>query len=260
MTEQTPIHKYSLKLPIMKKFLLVILCLAISGLTYSQNEKGRTTLEEVEVSPPEFVGVHNATIFLSEKTAHSSLLMNYIKNQVEYPEIDIKHTNEGKEIVRFTVNPDGSLANFKVVNSVSPSIDEEVIDALKTTNGMWKPGYNNETIVPMEKEFSLVFKIMETNDLMTRATVQFKRGNKLLLIKEKPQRALQHFDQGLVYVPESKPLLFLRGLSRYELGDKNGAYQDWKRVKSLGGIEADGWLENYSEMEGYAEMMKIMNE
>lgn len=244
----------------MKKFLLLILCLVISGLTYSQNEKSHATLEQVEVAPPEFVGVHNATIFLSEKTTHSSLLMNYMKNKVEYPEIDIERTNEGKEIVRFTVNPDGSLTNFTVVNSVSPSIDEEVIDALKTTDGMWKPGYNNENVVPMEKEFSMVFKIIGTNDLITRATEQFKRGNKLLLIKEKPQRALQHFDQGLVYVPESKPLLFLRGLTRYELGDKDGACQDWNRVKSLGGIEADGWLDNYCEMAGYAEMMEIVNE
>ncbi|GET25301.1 energy transducer TonB [Prolixibacter sp. NT017] len=244
----------------MKKFLLLVLCLVISGLAYSQQEKDHKTLNQVEVAPPEFVGVHNAAIFLNEKTTHSSLLMDYMKTKVQYPAIDIDRTNEGKEIIRFVVNRDGTLSNFKVINSVSSSIDAEVINALKTTDGMWKPGYNNENIVPMEKEFSMVFKIIGTNDLFSRATVQFKRGNKLLLIKEKPKRALQHFDQGLVYVPESKPLLFLRGLTRYELGDKDGAYLDWKRVKSLGGIEADGWLDKYSEMEGYAEMLKTVNE
>ena len=245
----------------MKKFLLLILCLAIPGLTFSQNEKGRKTLEEVEVSPPEFMGVQSATLYFnSDKTIGASLLSEYVKNRVEYPAADIEAFREGKEIVRFTVQPDGSLTNFKVVNSVSASIDSEVINALKSTDGMWKPGYNNENIVPMDKEFSMVFKLMETNDLMTKATVQFKRGNKLLLIKERPKRALQHFDQGLVYVPDSKPLLFLRGLTRYQLGDDEGACRDWNRIKSLGGIEADGWVENYCEMPGYAEMMEIINE
>lgn len=183
-----------------------------------------------------------------------------MKKHVVYPDFDIDHSIEGKEIIHFTINPDGSVSNFKVVNSVSPRIDEEVIDALKTTDGMWKPGYNNENVIPMEKEFSMVFKLAETRDLIERATDQFKRGNKLLLIKEKPKRALQHFNRGLVYVPESKPLLFLRGLTRYELGNKDGAYQDWTRIKSMGGIEADGWLDKYYNMEGYAEMMKTLNE
>jgi hypothetical protein len=244
----------------MKKFLLFIFCLVLSGLAYSQNEKSHTTLKQVEVSPPEFIGVHNATIFLAEKTAHKTLLSEYMKSHVEYPKTDIKESNEGKEIVRFTVYPDGSLRHFQVINSVSPDIDEEVISALKTTEGMWKPGYNNENTVPMEREFSMVFKIIGTRDLQTKATIQFKRGNKLLLVKKSPKRALLHFDQGLVYMPNSTPLLFLRGLTRYELGDRAGAHQDWNRIKTLGGSEANGWLDKYYDMAGYAEMMHVVNQ
>jgi len=80
------------------------------------------------------------------------------------------------------------------------------------------------------------------------------------LVKHKPKRALRHIEQGLVYVPESKPLLFLHGLALYELGNEDAACQDWNRVKDMGGIDADGWLENYCEMKGYAEMMEIMGE
>jgi len=244
----------------MKKILLLIACMVISGLVYSQDDKGHTTLKQVEVSPPEFTGINGVTGFLNKENTRSTLLSDYMKNHVQYPEIDIERINEGKVIVRFMVNPDGSLTNFTVVNSVSPSIDEEVISALKTTEGMWKPGYNNEVKVPMEKEFSMVFKITGTRDLLSKATTEFQKGNKLLLLKSNPKRALQHFEQGLVYVPESKPLLFLCGLSRYELGDKDGACKEWNRVKSLGGIEADGWLDNYCEMDGYAEMMKTIGE
>lgn len=248
------------KIKIMKtKLLLLLLCLVISIPAFSQNEKDHTTLEEVQVSPPEFTGIEGATRFLNGESTKITLLSQYMLNHVKYPDDDIRRSIEGKEIIRFTVQPDGSLTDFIVVNSVSPSIDNEVINAMKTTEGMWKPGYNNETIVPMEKEFSIVFKLAYTRSLESRAIGRYKRGNKLLLIKENPKRALRHFEQGLVYVPNDCSILMLRGLSFYELGDKERACQDWNRIKALGGIEADGWLENYCEMKGYAEMKEILN-
>jgi len=248
------------KIKIMKtKLLLLLLCLVISVPAFSQNEKDRTTLEQVEVSPPEFTGIEGATRFLNGENANVSLLSQYMLNHVTYPEIDIESIREGKEIIRFTVHPDGSLTDFVVVNSVSPRIDQEVINAMKTTEGMWKPGYNNETIVPMEKEFSMVFKIEGTRSLQSLAASLYTRGSKLLLIKKNPKRALRHFEQGLVYVPENCPMLMLHGLSLYELGDKERACQDWNRIKALGGIDADGYLENFCEMKGYAEMTEIIS-
>lgn len=244
----------------MKKILLLFICLLVSALVYSQHEKGHTELEQVEVSPPEFTGIKGSTNLLNGETSHPTLLSEYILNHVKYPETDIERNREGKEIIRFVVQPDGTLTDFTVINSVSEAIDEEVVNALKTTEGMWKPGFNNEKLVPMEKEFSMVFKLATTRDLTAQATTQYRRGNKLLLLKYKPKRALRHFEQGLVYVPKSKPLLFLRGFAQYQLGEKDAAYQDWNRVKELGGIDADGWLDNLCEMKGYAEMQEIMEE
>ena len=241
------------------KLLLLLLCLVISIPAFSQNEKDHTTLEEVQVSPPEFTGIEDATHFLNGENANVSLLSRYMLNHVQYPDIDIESIREGKEIIRFTVQPDGSLTDFTVINSVSPSIDNEVINVMKSTEGMWKPGYNNETTVPMEKEFSIVFKIPGTRSLQSQSVSRYKRGSKLLLIKNNPKRALRHFEQGLVYVPENCSMLMLHGLSLYELGDKESACQDWNHIKALGGIEADGWLDNYCEMKGYAEMKEILS-
>jgi len=241
------------------KLLLLLLCLVISIPAFSQNEKDRTTLEQVEVSPPEFTGVEGATRFLNGENADVSLLSQYLMNHVQYPDDDIERFTEGKEIIRFIVQPDGSLTDFTVVNSVSPSIDQEVINAMKTTEGMWKPGYNNETMVPMEKEFSMVFKLAHTRSLQSQAISLYKKGNKLLWIKRNPKRALRHFEQGLVYVPEDKTMLLLHGVCLYELGDKERACQDWNRIKALGGIVVEDWLENYCEMKRYAEMKEILN-
>jgi len=34
--------------------------------------------------------------------------------------------------------------DFNIVNSVFDTIDNEAIRTLKTTSGMWKPGYNDD--------------------------------------------------------------------------------------------------------------------
>ncbi len=54
-------------------------------------------------------------------------------------------------------------------------------------------------------------------------------------------------------------MLVLRGLTRYQLGNREGAFTDWTRVKTLGGIESNEYLENIGELKGYAEMTKFLD-
>lgn len=169
-------------------------------------------------------------------------------------------SDEGTEVVQFVVNPSGELTDFKVINSVNPIYDEKVIRALLTTNGKWLPGLNNDQMVPMEKEVSIVFKLDNARDFTPRAKWYYKKGSKMLYVKENPKMALKNFNQGILLLPKEKCILMGRGLAKYELGDEAGACQDWNRIKSLGGFEGDAYLENYCNMKGYAEMIKIMNE
>lgn len=242
----------------MKKSLFLLLCLLVPFFVFAQQKDTQRLLEEVEVSPPEFTGVHGAYLFKADEHAKFESLSDYINSHVQYPDDALAQFREGKVIVQFTVQPSGDLTNFAIVNSVYPSIDDEVIRVLKTTNNMWRPGYKNKEAVPMEREIGVVFKLSDTRSLQDMATIYYQKGNKLLLNKDNPKRAIRKFDQGIVLLPNEKSLLLSRGLALYELGDKDGACRDWNRIKSLGGIEADAWLNNFCEMSGYAEMMEIV--
>jgi hypothetical protein len=237
------------------KLFLLFAGLLLSAVAFSQEK-----IEEVRVSPPEFMGVKGAALLIEKPTVHTQSLSEYVVSQLVYPEGDAQAFREGKEVIQFTVQTDGTLSDFVVINSVSSEMDDEVIRALKTTDGMWKPGCNNREAVSMEKEIVVAFKLAESSDLQAQATHYFVKGNKQLLLKRNPQRAIRHFDRGIVLLPNEKCLLLARGLSLYEVGDKEGACRDWNRIKALGGFESDELLDNYCEMSGYADMLKTVKE
>ena len=125
---------------------------------------------------------------------------------------------------------------------------------------MWKPGFNDDKPVMMEKEISLVFKINDIgiNDFTVQAMSYYVNGSRMFFNKSNPKKALKYLDKGIILLPNDKALLVMRGLTRFEIGNKEGAIRDWTRVRTLGGIESQGYLDNYSDLKGYAEMVGII--
>lgn len=70
-------------------------------------------------------------------------LMNYLKTSIRYPISAQKKGVEGRVIVRFLVNVDGSISNAEVIKSVDKLLDDE---ALRLVRNMpkWKPGRNSK--------------------------------------------------------------------------------------------------------------------
>ena len=245
----------------MKKTVIFLFGLMLSLMVFGQTETKdlMINLEEVEVTPPMFTGVKNVAAILH---ANSTVLVrNFIAKNVNYPQKALAFKNEGTVIVQFIVTSEGKVNNFKVVNSVSPDIDKEFIRVLKTTSGMWKPGYNNGAPVAMEKEVSMAFCVDEFDSVKdhfaNKATEYFHSGSKKLFVKHNPQRALKQYDKGIRYLPNDKALLYARGLCRYELGDEEGARRDWDRIVSLGGSDFSEFAYDSGEMKGYDEMIRI---
>lgn len=65
-------------------------------------------------------------------------LLKYIRENVQYPPEAFERGIQGRVIVEFIVDVDGSINDAKVVKSVNPYLDEE---ALRIVNGMprWEP-------------------------------------------------------------------------------------------------------------------------
>lgn len=239
----------------MKTRVIFLASMLIAGVTFGQNQKPLIDLNSVQ---PVFNGT--SAVNLEEP---SETINDYLKKYVEYPHISINCGLQGTEVIKFTVTPTGEITGFKVINRVCPKIDKEVIRVLKTTNGKWTPGSVNGEIVAMEQEVSLSFLLYESNDLVQMATSFQKKGNKLMFVKKNPKKALKYFDRAIVFLPYEESLLAARGLCKYQIGDEEGAINDWNRLIVLAERnELDSNLEklpeNYFEMDGNASMMQII--
>ena len=70
-------------------------------------------------------------------------LMKYLTDSVKYPELAKKHGVQGRVVIGFIVEKDGSLTNVKVLRAVDRALDAE---ALRVVKGMpkWIPGRQNK--------------------------------------------------------------------------------------------------------------------
>lgn len=249
----------------MKTKIIFLACLIISSIAFGQNQKVedlKNVLEnsEVKVTNPTFTGIENILSFQENKEL--STIADYLKKNMIYPENSKEYYEEGTEVVQFVVTPTGELTDFVVINSVSREIDEEIVRVLKTTEGMWIPGSNNADAVPMKKEVSLVFKGEDSRtNFLRAATNYYNKGSNKFLVKGKVKSALREYNKAMMLKPYDKSLLLMRGLCRYSAGDKEGAHQDWIRLKSLGGLDdiEDSYLAaDVSKTEGYSELISLL--
>lgn len=249
----------------MKTIIILFLSMILSGITFGQIEEQKmkhVDVEEVQVIPPKFTEVKDAILLMKEEKTKS--IEHFVAKHIVYPEKDSKSFNQGTEVVQFTILPTGELADFNIINGISPQINEEVIRVLKTTNGMWIPGYNNGEPVAMEKEISIVFKVTGSifdKDFTTLARKHFSKGAEVLFTNKKPKKALKYFDKGIHLLPNDENLLFMRGMARYEVGDKSGAFSDWERMNTVGGyFNYQEYHANLLGLKGFAYYMQMYNE
>lgn len=87
-------------------------------------------------------------------------LLRYIANHVQYPEEAIENRIEGKVILRFVVNSDGSVDRAEVMRGVDTLLDNEALRVLGTVP-KFRPGKQNGVPVPVWFTIPVVFKLEE---------------------------------------------------------------------------------------------------
>jgi tetratricopeptide (TPR) repeat protein len=129
---------------------------------------------------------------------------------------------------------------------------------------MWLLGYNNGKPVEMTQEVSMAFCIDKKNSesivemFSEKAANYFSSGTVALFEKKNPKKALKSYNYGINYLPYNQNLLLMRGICRYELGDKAGAYHDWNRISNMDGIDLSEYSALVEEMKGYDELIALL--
>ena len=85
-------------------------------------------------------------------------LLKFLQNNLKYPENAMKNNVQGRVIVQFVVEKDGTPTEFKVARSVDPDLDAEALRVLQTMP-KWKPGMQRGKIVRVKFTVPVSFKL-----------------------------------------------------------------------------------------------------
>lgn len=128
-------------------------------------DKFKAVQEQVVVKEPEpekpkeeeiFVAVEQQAEFPGGLTA----LMKWLSNNIRYPEAAQQNDIQGRVIVKFVVEKDGSIGAADIVKGVDKDLDREAIRVVKKMP-KWQPGKNNGVAVRSYFTLPVVFKLAQ---------------------------------------------------------------------------------------------------
>lgn len=155
-------NKYLMFIPV------TALLVLFSNCTNTANEESTKENEKAEVKfiPAEIesdtTDIANEVFDVVEKMPEfkggNQALMNYLTANIKYPKEAENKNVQGRVIVQFVVNTDGSIVEAKIARSIDPQLDEE---ALRVVNEMpkWKPGTQKGKPVRVKYTVPIVFRL-----------------------------------------------------------------------------------------------------
>ena len=88
----------------------------------------------------------------------TAAMMEFIKRTKVYPVSALKQNIQGRVIITFIVEKDGSLTKAKVVKSVYPALDKEALRVVKKMP-KWMPGKQNGNAVRVKYALPITFRL-----------------------------------------------------------------------------------------------------
>lgn len=87
-----------------------------------------------------------------------SALMQYLSSNIHYPAVAAENGVQGRVVVGFVVEKDGSITDVNVMRSVDPSLDREAVRVVKSMP-RWTPGKQNGSAVRVKYQVPVTFRL-----------------------------------------------------------------------------------------------------
>ncbi len=82
----------------------------------------------------------------------------WVGERLVYPEIAKENSVQGRVILQFRVNTDGSVDNVRVIRGVDPSLDKEAMRVV-SSSPRWTPGRQRNKAVRVVYTFPVIFQL-----------------------------------------------------------------------------------------------------
>lgn len=125
-------------------------------------EKAATEKPEVVEIPAEKADTKDEVFMVVEQMPEfpggMKELMTYLKDNIKYPKAAQDKKVQGRVIVQFVVEKDGTPTEFNVVRSIDPDLDAEALRVMKEMP-KWKPGMQRGQVVRVKYTVPVSFRL-----------------------------------------------------------------------------------------------------
>lgn len=111
--------------------------------------------EEIEEAPIPYALVEEKPTFMG---GDANMFSKWVGQHLEYPEIAKENGVQGRVTLQFTVNPDGTVSNIKVLRGIDSSLDKEAIRVV-ASSPKWTPGKQRDRAVKVIYNFPVIFQL-----------------------------------------------------------------------------------------------------
>ena len=115
----------------------------VAFMSISATAQDNTIYDKVEVMP--------------EYKGGTEMLMKFMCDNLQYPQDALEQGKEGRVLVQFVIEKDGSVSDYKVVKGISPSLDAEAMRVAKMIPNKWVAGKNKGKAVRCHFTIPVVF-------------------------------------------------------------------------------------------------------
>lgn len=102
--------------------------------------------------------VYDVTETMPQFPGGHGVMMKYLAANIKYPASAVKAKKQGRVIVAFVIQKDGSVTNARIVRSVDPELDAEALRIVKAMPN-WTPGTQDGKPVDVNYTIPVVFSL-----------------------------------------------------------------------------------------------------
>ena len=191
--------------------------------------------------------------------------MMFLAKNMKYPLEAQKAKIEGRVIVQFVVDKDGSITDAKVVRNVSPELDAE---AVRVVNSMpkWNPGKQRGMAVAVKYTMPVMFRLQKPQQEppMTHVTIKAEKDVDMGTVNEVKQYLRKNYTTHITYetLKDTSDVMRIRTSNEDEKpliiidGEFKGFGSDFLNSVKSQDIESISVLQKETSVAKYGEMGK----
>jgi TonB family protein len=132
--------------------------LEVVGYGEPKTKKEEVVADAMSVAAPDKDGVYDQVDFLPVFPGGDQGLFGWLSQNIRYPAEAQKLAIQGKVLVEYVIDTDGSIKNARISRSVNELLDKE---ALRVINAMpnWTPGKHKDKVVKVRYTLPIQFRL-----------------------------------------------------------------------------------------------------